>query len=122
MNSSFPRWCDTIGGIVEHAGFACPTAPAELDGMGDTDTRDIGKLAAEIVPGTRYTFAEIVELCTAHGLFERFTNDREGDELSRKAKAAFPRVLRQYDRRTIAPGRKFIMEGTAHTRRYLVKA
>jgi hypothetical protein len=122
MNSSFPRWCDTIGGIVEHAGFACPTAPAELDGMGDTDTRDIGKLAAEIVPGTRYTFAEIAELCAAHGLFERFTNDREGDDLSRKAKAAFPRVLRQYDRRAIAPGRTFIMEGTGHARRYLVKA
>lgn len=122
MNSSFPRWCDTIGGMVERAGFACPTAPAELDGMGDTDTRDIGKLAAEIVPGTRYTFAEIAELCTTHGLFERFTNDREGEEMTRRAKSAFPKVLRQYHARNIAPGLKFYIKGDGHARRYFTEA
>ena len=120
-NSSFPRWVDTIGGIVEHAGFACPTAPAELDGMGDSDTADIGKLGDALVIGTRYTFAEVAELCTAHGLFERFTNDREGDELSRKAKAAFPRVLRRYHGRNIAPGLLFVIEGKSHARRYFAK-
>lgn len=122
MNSSFPRWCDAIGGIVEHAGFACPTAPAEIDGMGDTDTRDIGKLAGELATGTRYTFAEIAELCAEHGLFERFTNDREKDgELTRSAKSAFPKTLKQYDRRAIAPGLKFYIEGEGKTRRYLAK-
>jgi hypothetical protein len=121
MNSSFPRWCDTIGGIVEHAGLACPTSPAELNGMGDTDTRDISKLAAEIVPNTRYTFGELADLCAEHGLFERFTSDIEGDELSRKAKAAFPRVLRQYDRRRISSGLQFFIEGEGRDRRYLAR-
>lgn len=122
MNSSFPRWCDVIGGVVEHAGFACPTAPAEIDGMGDTDTRDIGKLAAEIVPGTRYTFADLADLCTEHGLFERFTCDTETNgELSRRAKSGFAKTLRQYDRRAIAPSLKFYVQGDGHARRYLAK-
>lgn len=121
MNSSFPRWCDTIAGIVEHAGYACPTAPAEIDGMGDTDTRDIGRLANELVIGTRYSFSELAELCAGHGLFERFTTDMDFEGgLSRKAKAAFPRVLRKYDQRTIAPRLKFFVEGEGHSRRYFV--
>ena len=120
-NSSFPRWCDVVGGIVENAGFSCPTAPAEIEGMGDTDTGDIAKLGAEMVIGTRYTFAEIVELCADHGLFERFTSDREGEELSRRAKSSFPKSLKRYDRRTIAPGVKFYVEGEGKTRRYLAK-
>ena len=121
-NSSFPRWCDAIGGVAEHALFACPTAPAEIDGMGDTDTRDIAKLAGEIVAGTRYTFAEIADLCAEHGLFERFTNDTEtGGELTRRAKSGFAKTLRQYDRRAIAPSLKFYVEGEGKTRRYFAK-
>ena len=122
MNSSFPRWCDTIGGIVEYAGFACATAPAELDGMGDTDTRDIGKLAAKIVPGTRYTFAEFAELCADLGIFERFTNDRDGDELSRRAKSGLPKMLKRFDSRDIAPGIKFYIEGAGRERRYFAES
>lgn len=122
MNSSFASWCDTIGGIVEHAGFACPTAPAELAGMGDTDTRDIARLAAEIVPRARYTFAELAELCGEHGIFERFTNDTEGGgELSRRAKSGFAKTLKRYDRRSIAQNLKFHVEGDGRDRRYLAK-
>ena len=122
MNSSFPRWCDSIGGIVEHAGFSCPTAPAELDGMGDTDTRDIARLAAEIVPGTRYTFAELGELCAEHGLFERFTTDTEHDgSLSRRAKSAFAKTLARYDRRSISASLKFHVEGEGRERRYFAR-
>jgi hypothetical protein len=122
VNSSFPRWCDTIGGIVEHAGFSCPTEPADISGMGDTDTRDIAKLAAELVAGARYTFSDIVDVCADNGLFERFTNDRERDgDITRSAKSGLPKTLKQYDRRTIAPGLKFIIEGEGRTRRYLVR-
>lgn len=122
MNSSFPRWCDAIGGIVEHAGFSCPTSPAEIEGMGDTDTSDIGKLGALLATDTRYTFSEIAEVCGAHGLFERFAAATEGEsEASRRAKAAFPRVLRQYDRRVVTAGLKFFIEGQGHARRYFVR-
>ncbi len=122
-NASFPRWCDTIGGIVEHAGFSCPTIPAEVHAMGDTDTRDIAKLGAEMVEGTRYTFGQIVELCSDHGLFERFTENREHDgNLSRSAKSGFPKALRRYDRRTIAPGVEFYIEDAGRDRRYCAKS
>ncbi len=121
-NSSFPRWCATIGGMVEHAGFGCPTAPAEISGMGDTDTRDIAKLGDEMVLGTHYTFADLVELCTEHGLFERFTSDTAKDGgLSPKAKSGFGKTLRGYDRRTIAKGVTFFIEGEGRNRRYLAK-
>ena len=132
-NSSFPRWCDTIGGIVEHAGFACPTAPAEVEGMADTDTRDITKLAQEMTEGYRYTFADLANLAAEHGLFERHTNDREktkgekskGDdtegELSRSAKSAFAMLLKQYDRRLVSPGLRFTIEGAGKSRRYFTR-
>jgi hypothetical protein len=123
MNSSFPRWCDTIGGIVEQAGFVCATAPAEIDGMGDTDTNDIARLGAKMVQGTRYTFSELAALCTDHGLFERFTTSRENDDqMSRSAKAGFPKILKRYDRRTIAQGVRFYIEGKGRDRRFCAKA
>ena len=122
MNSSFPRWCDTIGGVVENAGYACPTAPAEIDGMGDTDTRDIAKLTTEMGSGTRYMFSEIVELCSTHGLFERFTVDTDyTGGMNRSAKAALPRVLQRYNERFVIPGLKFFVEGKGHARRYFVR-
>ena len=122
QNSSFPRWCDTIAGIVEHAGFACPTVPAEIEGMGDTDTGDIAKLAERLVPSTPYTFAELVDVCAEGGLFERFTNTIDADgELIRQAKSAFAKTLKGYDRRQVTPSLKFFLVGAGKSRRFLTK-
>jgi len=120
-NASFPRWAETIGGIVECAGYACPATPAELDDGGDTDTRDIAALGAAMEPDQRLTFTELVELCEERGLFERFTVDRDTEgELTRSAKSAFPKALKAYDRRIIAQDKRFRIDGKGRARRYLV--
>jgi hypothetical protein len=137
MNSSFPRWCEVIGGIVEAAGFGCPTTPAILETGGDTDTRDIARLGEAMELGTQYTFAELVALCEARGLFERFTEDTEplhrkakadvelipedSAPLTRKAKSGFGKTLGNYSGRTVAEGRVFHADGKGHAKRYLVR-
>lgn len=37
------------------------------------------------------------------------------------AKSAFPKLLRQYDRRTVALGLKLYIEGEGKTRRYVIR-
>jgi hypothetical protein len=120
-NASFPRWCETIGGIVEHAGFGCPTAPAEFGGLGDTDTDDIQRLGAATQDGFYYPFATIVHLCQENGLFERFTTDTEGDGLSKRARTGFSRILKNYDRRMVTANRMLQIEGSGHGKRYVFR-
>jgi len=120
-NSSFPRWCDTIAGIVEFAGYGCPTAPAEIEGMGDTDTADFAALADSLQPARRYTFEEIATNAEEGGLFERILSDRDHEGgLSRRAKKQLSGVLTRFDRRRVTASGIFRMEGKGKTRRYLL--
>jgi hypothetical protein len=120
-SASFPRWSQTIAGMVEFAGFGSPLAPAEIEGMGDTDTADFAALVANLEPGKRYTFPEIVEKADAAGLFERILSDRDKDDgLSRAAKRRFSDLLGKFDRRRVAASRIFTVEGKGHSRRYVV--
>jgi len=121
MISSFPEWCDTIGGIVEFAGYGCPTAPAEIEGMGDTDTADFAKLAGLMEPGKRYTFAELVSVAEDVGLFERLTVDRDDKgDLSRAGKKQLSGILGRFDRRRVTASGVFRVEGKGKTRRYFI--
>lgn len=121
MNSSFPRWTDTIAGIVEHAGYGCPTAPAEIGGMGDTDTADFSTLAELLQPARRYTFEEVATAAEDAGLFERITVDRDNEGgLSRRAKKQLSGILGRFDRRRVTAKGVFRMEGKGKTRRYLI--
>ena len=123
-NSGFPRWSETIGGIVEHGGFGCPTTPAELDAMGDTDSSDIGRLATVLTLRERYRFADLVGVCAANGLFARFTDgveDSDTSSMSPADKAKFGKLLLGYDRRTIAPGLTFLVEGRGRDRRFRLR-
>jgi len=120
MNSSFPRWTDTIAGIVEFAGYGCPTATAEIEGMGDTDTADFSALAGLMKPGERYTFAELVAAAEDAGLFERLTTDRDNNGLARGAKSAFAKLLTKYDRRRVTANGVFRVEGKGKTRKFAV--
>jgi hypothetical protein len=121
MNASFPEWCETIGGVVEFAGWCCPTAPAQADGMGDTDTVDFATLAAAMEPGKRYEFEDIQDMLIERGLFEHITCDREvGGSLSRKARKQLSSILSRYkDRRATLSG-YFNSIGNGHQRRYLI--
>ncbi|MDA7934826.1 hypothetical protein N9B65_07270 [Akkermansiaceae bacterium] len=121
-NASFPRWAETVGGIVEAAGYASPATTPDLEDGGDSDTRDIAQLGEAMKPGDSMKFAEVCELCGKLGLFERFTNDQEDDgTLSRKARSAFPKALKPYDGRTVAQGKRFKIEGKGHSKRYLIQ-
>jgi hypothetical protein len=122
INSSVPRWSETIAGIVEWAGFSCPSVPAELEDGGDTDTRDIAGLGDAMIPGEEMKFSTLCDLCAALGLFERFADglDAEGKD-GLKARKDFSQVLKTYSGRMIAPGKRFIAEGKGHQRRYVIR-
>jgi len=119
-NASFPRWCLTIGGIVEHAGFGCPSVPAEIPGVGDTDISDIQRLAEIVEPDVPYKFQQIVEFCSRYELFERFNPDEYTPGLLTKgARTAFSRVLKNFDRRIIGCGTILLIDGKEHAKRYV---
>jgi hypothetical protein len=121
MNTSFPEWCETIGGVVEFAGWGCPTAPAQIEGMGDTDTADFATLAAAMKLGTRYEFEELSNMIEELGLFEHITTDREStDALSRRAKKRLSTIFGRYDGRRATESGYFKRIGKGHQRRYLV--
>jgi hypothetical protein len=121
MNTSFPEWCETIGGVVEFAGWCCPTAPAQIEGMGDTDTVDFATLAATMELGKRYEFEDIQDMLVELGLFEHITCDREiGGSLSRKAKKQLASILGRYNGRRVTVSAHFNSIGKGHQRRYLV--
>jgi hypothetical protein len=137
INSSVPRWSETIAGIVEWAGFACPSVPADIEDGGDTDTRDIARLGEAMHLEREYRFSELCDLCADHGLFARFTEDTEPtpkikkdgeliasdspEPLTRKAKREFSAILGTYSKRMIAPGKRFMAEGKGHQRRYVTR-
>ena len=122
INSSVPRWSETIAGIVEWAGFACPSVPADIEDGGDTDTRDIARLGEAMNPGSEMKFQALGELCTALGLFERFTDDLEDEGTAGlKARNGLSAVLKTYSGRMVALGKRFSAEGKGHQRRYVIR-
>jgi hypothetical protein len=122
INSSVPRWSETIAGIVEWAGFACPSVPAELEDGGDTDTRDIAQLSEAMIHGEEMKFSALCELCSRLGLFERFADGLDSDgKDGLKARKGFSQVLKTYSGRFVAKGKRFIAEGKGHQRRYVIR-
>jgi hypothetical protein len=122
INSGVGRWSEVIAGIVEWAGFGCPSVPADIEDGGDTDTRDISRLCAAMLPDAEMKFADLCDLCASNGLFERFTEDA-GDEGSAglKARKGLSAVLKTYCGRMVTPGRRFTAEGKGHQRRYIIR-
>jgi hypothetical protein len=120
-NASFPRWAKTIAGMVEFAGFGSPLAPAEIEGMGDTDTADFTALIKGMKAGERGTFEDVVAMADTAGLFERILSDRDKEgELSRAGKKRFSALLGRYDRRRVSATGRFAVEGKGHSRRYVL--
>jgi hypothetical protein len=122
INSSVPRWSETIAGIVEWAGFACPSVPADIEDGGDTDTRDIARLGEAMNPGSEMKFQALGDLCASLGLFERFTDDLEDEGTAgSKARKGLSAVLKTYSGRMVALGKRFSAEGKGHQRRYVIR-
>lgn len=121
-NSSFPRWCALIGGIVEHAGFACPVQPANLESMGDTDTRDFERLAECMDQDHEYTFEGLANTAKHNGFFEKALRDRDYDDnLTRRSKAIFSKIIKRYSRRRVSASATFQIEGSGHSKRYVIR-
>jgi len=121
MNTSFPEWCETIGGIVEFTGWGCPTVPAEIEGMGDTDTSDFATLTATMTPGRHYEFKELSALIEEMGLFEHITADKDKDGyISMKGRKQLSAVFGRFDSRRVTSSGYFKKIGKSHQRRYLV--
>ena len=123
MNASFPEWCETIGGMVEFAGWGCPTAPAQIEGMGDTDTADFAALAEALEPGKRYEFKELSSLIEELGLFERITNERDKDGgISVKAIKLLSSIFGRFVDRRVTQSGYFTRIEKGHKRRYLIRS
>ena len=118
-NTSFPRWSKTIAGMVEFAGFGSPLAPAEIEGMGDTDTADVAELAKLIKTGEQYTFGDLTAMAEDAGLFERIFRESDKDgNLSPKGKQVLAKMLGRYAGRQVLAGQRFAATGKGHGRRY----
>jgi len=120
-HTAFPSWANIIGGIVEAAGFACPLQTANVTAIADPDGEDMRRLVLEMANRQApCTFAEVIELSREHGLFEHVIGT-DTEELGRREKSAFSRLLGRYDRRLVL-NHHFILEGKGKTRRYKVEA
>ena len=123
MNASYPEWCVTIGGMVEFAGWGCPTAPAQVDGVGDTDPADFAALAEALEPGKRYEFKELSVTIEEMGLFEHITADKDRDGvLSQKGRKQLSGVFGRFNGRRVTASGHFTIIGKGHQRRYLIKS
>ena len=123
-HASFPRWAKTIGGIMEAAGYANPCQLPVIDDMGDTDAADIQTLCSMMPVGKRFEFSALAELCVEHGLFERVTERRDGEDLDKAAKTALGRILKGYHARTTVagpPALHFLVQGKGHSRFFTMK-
>lgn len=119
-HSAFPSWANIIGGIVEAGGFDCPLATANVTASADPDSDDMRKLV-EAMAGKSMplTFADLVQLARANGLFENIIGP-DNEELGRREKAALGNLLKRYDRRSVLKYR-FSLDGKGHNRRYQVE-
>ncbi len=115
-HSSFPRWAEIIGGIVEFAGFGCPLETAEVQSASDVDGADMRELVGELT-SQPLTFDGVVSLSREKGLFERLLAGEE--ELKPNVKSAFGKLLKRYDQRVFRDGKRFVVEGKGHSRRFL---
>jgi hypothetical protein len=123
VNSSFPEWCETIAGMVEFAGWGSPVAPAQIEGMGDTDTTDFATLAHAMEPGRRYEFKELSALIEEQGLFEHITSDKDKDgNISQKGRKMLSSVFGRFDGRRVTESGIFTRFGKGHQRRYFIRS
>jgi hypothetical protein len=119
-HSAFPTWANIVGGIVEAAGFTCPLKKANVTATADPDGEDMRSLVKEMASDPApLQFSDLVNLAHEHGLFTNIIGE-SGDDLGRREKSAFGRLLARYDNRLVSDWR-FIVEGKGHARRYRIQ-
>ncbi len=117
-NSSFPDWADTIGGIVENAGYGCPLETPQIESAADQEGADMRVLMSALANGAAVSFGELVEVAQKAGLFERVLP--VGVELETKGRATLAKLFKRFERRIVGDFR-FLIEGRGHSRRFRVE-
>ena len=122
INPNFEMWSRVIGGIVEHSGFGSVTQ--SLFQAGDPDPNEADMMAlAEALHEERQamaaTFAEMVALANARGLFAAVLALDASQP--RRANTAFGRFLTSQNQRIFRGGLRFVIIGAGHSRRYAVQ-
>jgi hypothetical protein len=121
LNASFEAWSEVVAGVVQHAGWGNPVAPAEIQGAADRDGQDMRAVALEMEIAKPYTFGELCELAASIGAFENLVGEH-GNDMDRRAKSGLGRLLARYDHRHIGGSRMFTIQGSGHSKRYVVSA
>jgi len=118
-NSSFTKWTEIVGGMVEAAGFACPIPTAseeERGGALDEDREAMRELALSMTLKKRYSIAEITALCREKEVFINLV-----ENFSDAAKrSAFGWVLKKANDTDIGD-RTFYVGGNRHIRVFWVE-
>jgi hypothetical protein len=127
--NGFAAWSETVGAIVECAGFASPClAPGGLKYSGDKDTADMEKLVEVVNPSHQYKFSELVELAQDHELFDWMIGQEGEPDI--KAKSKLGKFLKKQHERifsvsdkhgTSRLGQFSILGQTRKERRYMVQ-
>jgi hypothetical protein len=117
-HSSFPRWAEMIGGIVEFAGYGCPLESPEIQSAADVDGADMRELVKLFSDDQSKNFDEVVCIAREHGLFERLIGT--DGELKAAEKSRFGKLLKRYDQRIFDGSMRFVVDGKGHTRRFRV--
>jgi hypothetical protein len=118
-HSTFRSWSLTIGGILEHAGFASPSLPSAIATGGDTQTRDMENLVSTMNPAHEYKFAELIEVARENRLFARLIPE-EG-EIDATNKTRLSLLIRKYIGRIFCSHLRFDLIGdTRRTERFIV--
>ena len=85
--------------------------------MDGADIRELVNLLAGSEP---LKFEELVELSREHGLFERIIGSESDGDLRPSDKSTFGKLLKRYDRRVFAEGKRFVVDGKGHSRFFRV--
>jgi CHC2 zinc finger len=118
-HTAFPRWAEIVGGIVEHAGYGCPLAAAEIPSAADVDGADMRELVKVLAHGEPLKFDELVIVARENGLFERIIGSDDG-ELKPSDKSTFGKLLKRYNRRVFRGGRSFVIDGKGRYKTFRV--
>jgi hypothetical protein len=117
-HSGFPRWAENIGGIVEFAGYGCPLESPEIQCAADIDGADMRELVKLLDDGEPKEFGDLLSTARKHGLFERLIGS-DGD-LKPAEKSSFGKLLKRYDQRVFDGGKRFVVDGKGHSRKFRV--
>jgi len=117
---TFEAWSETIGGIVENAGFVSPCQMANLKTGGDTYTHDMGTLVSEMVPGTEYKFSDLIDLAYNHRLFPFLIS--EAGSLTPGDRSRLGKIIRRFVDRIFQHRYRFCLSGfSRNTERFFVQ-